>query len=184
MSELAAKIEAFLFARGEPIQITALSKVFGLPSEEIERALRELEETYLSSKRGIILIRGNEGVALGTRPDFGEFLKKAFGEELHQELTPAALETLAIVAYRGPISRPEVDAIRGVNSTFMLRNLMLRGLISRSQEPGRHNVWLYEITIECMKMLGISKKEELPDFETLSQSLDKLQLYEKDQHLS
>jgi segregation and condensation protein B len=175
-SDLSAKVEAFLFARGEPIQPDELAKLFEVSREEIENALAELEAHYSGSRHGIILIRNNlEGVALGTSPEFGEILRQAFAKELQQELTPAALETLAIVAYRGPISRPEIDEIRGVNSAFMLRNLMIRGFIDRQPDPKRHNVWRYEVTLDCLKMLGVSKREELPDFRELSQPLNTFQ---------
>lgn len=168
---LVAKIEAFLFARGEAIQISALSEILGVSEMEIESALRELEKNYAGEGRGLVLLRSpQEGVALGTKPIFGEDLKKIFSGELRQELTPAALEALAIIAYRGPISRPEIDAIRGVNSIFMIRNLMIRGLVGRAPDEKRPNLWRYEVTLDCLKMLGISRKEDLPDFMELSRA--------------
>jgi segregation and condensation protein B len=175
VGDLAAKIEAVLFARGESIRVGELARALGVSEEDTRRALGVLAEGYRQNHRGLALIEHGEAVALGTRPEFGELVRKFFGEEFRQELTPAALETLAIIAYRGPISRPAIDAIRGVNSTFMVRNLMLRGLIERAPDPKRHNVWLYEITLDCMKMLGIQRREDLPEFASLSQSLDALQ---------
>lgn len=175
MEELSAKIEALLFARGEPIRVAELARVLGVTEEAARQALAGLAEFYRQHPRALALIEHDDEVALGTRPEFGGLLENYFGEEFRQELTSAALETLAIIAYRGPISRPAIDAIRGVNSTFMVRNLMLRGLLSRAPDPKRHNVWRYDITLDCMKMLGIKRREELPDFETLSRSLDALQ---------
>jgi segregation and condensation protein B len=175
MNNLSAKIEAFLFARGEAISVTLLAKSLGASREEVEEALRVLEENYAAENRGLTIVCGaQEEVSLGTRPEFAETLRKLFGQELRQELTPAALETLAIIAYRGPISRAEIDEIRGVNSTFMVRNLMIRGLAGREPDPKRRNVWKYEATLDCLKMLGVSRREDLPDFETLSQSLSAL----------
>jgi segregation and condensation protein B len=174
---LPAKIEAFLFARGEATSITLLVKSLGASKEEVEQALAVLEENYTAENRGLIIIRGSqEEVSLGTRPEFAETLRKLFGQELRQELTPAALETLAIIVYRGPISRPEIDEIRGVNSTFMVRNLMIRGLAGREPDSKRRNVWKYEVTLDCLKMLGVSRREDLPDFETLSTALNKLEI--------
>lgn len=175
-NNLSAKIEAFLFARGEPTPLDALADAFSASIEEIQNALALLEKDYADGNRGLALVwGGQEGVTLGTRPEFGEDLRSAFGRELRQELTPAALETLAIIAYRGPISRPEIDAIRGVNSTFMVRNLMIRGFVGRTPDPKRSNVWKYEVTTDCLKMMGVARREALPDFEALAQQLATLQ---------
>lgn len=174
MDELTGKIEALLFARGETMRFEDLCRVLGVSGERLREALNALRERYNLQPGGITLVERPEEVALGTRPEFGDFIQAVFKEDLSQELTPAALETFAIIAYRGPISRPSVDMIRGVNSTFMVRNLMIRGLIDRTPDPKRHNVWRYEITLESMKMLGITRQEELPNFGSLSKSLSEL----------
>jgi segregation and condensation protein B len=175
MEELQAKIEALLFAHGEPIRISELARLLEVSEEALRNAVAGLREAYRERQAGLVVIRRQDEVALGTRPEFGELLKKILGEEFRQELTEAAVETLAIVAYRGPISRPEIDAIRGVNSAFMVRNLMLRGLLFRERDPQRPQMWLYDITLDCMKMLGLTHREELPDFEKLSKALDSLE---------
>lgn len=178
MNELTAKIEALLFARGEAIQVDSLAKMLAASPEETKNALIALQQDYANNKRGVVLLYNEqEGAALATNPLFGELLQSIFSQEVSQELTPVALETLAIIAYRGPISRPEIDDLRGVNSTFMLRNLMIRGLVTRAPDPNRPHLWRYEITHDCLKMLGVSRREELPDFNSLSQDVAALQAH-------
>jgi segregation and condensation protein B len=175
LQNLKSKIEAFLFAHGEPINKNRLSEKLNVSVEHLSQALKLLEEDYLNHNHSLTLIYHGEDVALGTKPEFSKELQDFFGETLRQNLTQAALETLAIIAYRGPISKPEIDAIRGVNSAFMIRNLMLRGLIERIPNPERQNVWLYRITLDFMKMLGLEKIQDLPEYENLSKSLDEIQ---------
>jgi len=175
MEELIATIEALLFAHGEPLSIGRLAKVLGASEEDIRKAIAALAESYRMQNRGLSLVENGDEVQLGTAPAFAAKVEQLFREEFRQDLTPAALETLAIVTYRAPISRPEVEAIRGVNSSFILRSLMMRGLITRDTDPERPHLWLYRPTFEFLRLLGITSAEELPDFETLSQELNKLE---------
>ena len=85
-------------------------------------------------------------------------------EELTEDLTPASLETLSIVSYLGPISRTRIEYLRGVNSSVILRNLMIRGLIERFHDPEHASGFLYRLTFDAMKHFGIQQKEDLPDF--------------------
>lgn len=175
MSDLSSKIEAILFAYGEPMNIPRLSSMLGAAEEEVRAAVLGLREALKQNFRGLVVIERGDEVQLGTRPEYGDILQKFFQEEFHRDLTPAALETLSIVIYRGPISRPSIDAIRGVNSSFMLRSLLLRGLIDREPDPRRHNVWLYRHSLDFLKLLGITNREELPEFVSLTKSLDELE---------
>lgn len=175
MNELSAKIEAILFAYGEPMHVSRLSSMLGTDEAEVRTAICGLREALKQNFCGLIIIERGDEVQLGTKPEYGAMLQKFFQEDFRQDLTTAALETLSIVLYRGPINRPAIDAIRGVNSSFMLRNLMLRGLIEREPDPKRHNIWLYKPSFDFMKLLGIAKREELPEFESLNKGLDKLE---------
>lgn len=175
MNDLAAKIEGFLFAYGEAIPFADLARALAVPAEDVRAAVRELASHYAASRRGLVLVEENDRVQLGAHPDLAEPLNTFFHEDLTRELTAAALETLAIIAYRAPISRPAIDAIRGVNSSFMLRNLLVRGLVEREPDQKRRNLWLYRPSFECLRLLGIGRKEELPKFEELSKRLDEIE---------
>ena len=94
-------------------------------------------------------------------------------ETLNENLTPAALETLALVSYVGPVSRSEIEYIRGVNTAFTLRNLLIKGLVQRSSDPKRGNVYLYKPSLDLLKFLGLPKIEDLPDYEKFKELIQK-----------
>lgn len=141
---------------------------------ELKSAIQELEESIKSDQRGLILVSDKDKVQLTTKPDFAGLFEQLIKEEMSENLTPSALETLSIVTYAGPISRAEVDYIRGVNSSFTLRNLSIRGLVERLIDPHRANAYIYSPSMEFLKLLGISKKEDLPEHEKFSQLVKKL----------
>src|SRR3989344_6123775 len=114
--ELCKKIEALLFVSGEPLSLEKLSKFLKEDKEEVKRAIENLDESL--SERGIRVSKNNNEYMLLTAPD----------------LSRATLETLAIIVYKGPLSRSQIDYIRGVNSSFTVRNLMIRGLIERKAD--------------------------------------------------
>jgi len=120
------------------------------------------------------LIEIGDEVQLGTAAETTAFVEKLVKEEFSDQLSPAVLETLAIVAYRGPVTRSEIEFIRGVNSSYILRTLLIRGLIAREPDPQRQNVWLYKPSFELMRFMGIASAAELPDYETLSKKLSEL----------
>ena len=162
MNKLQNEIEAVLFWKGEPITIKKLAQIFAKTEEEISTCLAELEKNL--SGRGIVLIRKESEVALGTSKDASELIEKLTKEELVKDLGRAGLETLSIIIYQGPVSRAEIDYIRGVQSTFILRNLMIRGLVEKIQNPKDQRSFLYKPTFELLSYLGLSKIEEMPEF--------------------
>ena len=95
-------------------------------------------------------------------------------DELKGDLSPASLETLAIIAYFGPVPRSRIDFLRGVNSSFTLRNLLIRGLVDRAPNPSRPNQFLYAASFETLRHLGVSSREELPEFSAIHEKLEKL----------
>lgn len=169
--ELTKAIEALLFAANEPQKIKKLAALLEVSEEEIKAALSGLEEAL--KERGIRLVSKDDEVFLGSAPEFSAVAEKFFKEEIESELTKTSLETLAIVAYQGPISRSKIEHIRGVNSLYTLRNLMIRGLIERIQDPNDQRSYLYRISFELMKLLGIAKREELPNFAAANEELNK-----------
>lgn len=162
-NNLVNKIEAILFWKGEPVSIKKLSQIFEKTEEEIKIAIKELEEKI--KDRGIVLVSKDDEYTLATSKDVSEIIEKLTKEELVKDLGKAGLETLSIIIYQGPISRAEIDYIRGVQSNFILRNLMIRGLVEKVSNPSDQRSFLYKPTFELLSYLGVSKIEDLPDFE-------------------
>jgi len=155
-------IEAVLFWKGEPVSIKKLSQIFSKTEEEILTALKKLEENLIG--RGVSLIWKENEVTMGTSKETSELIEKLTKEELIRDLGRAGLETLSIIIYQGPISRAEIDYIRGVQSTFILRNLMIRGLVEKITNPKDQRSFLYKPTFELLSYMGLTKIEDMPEF--------------------
>lgn len=169
-TNLSAKIEAVLFFKSEPVSVDYLAKVLEVSSSDIEEGINEL--AAILEGRGIRLLFYDGAVALGTAPEFSGLVESLIKEELSKDIGKAGLETLAIVLYRGPVTRSEIDYIRGVSSTFILRNLMVRGLVERVPHPTDSRSFLYKPTFELLSYLGISRVEELPEYEAVRNEMD------------
>ncbi len=155
-----AALEALLFSYGEPMEIDKIVKLLNVELENVKNALDNLRKDLESESRGLRLIFQNDKVQLATKPEFSGFLEEFIKEEFKENLTPAALETLSLIAYFGPVTRAKIDYFRGVNSSFTIRNLMMRGLIERVEGS-----YQYRASIDLIKHLGLSKIEELPEYE-------------------
>lgn len=162
--KLFASLEAILFYYGSPISRSRVASMLGIGVPELDtvissyRALLESDEA-----RGCVLVEIGDEIQLLTKPSVKTVVERAIKEELREELTPAGLETLALIAYLAPVARPTLDYIRGVNSSFIVRNLLIRGLIERDGSKG--NAFLYRPTGAFLSHLGMSSLEQLPDFE-------------------
>jgi len=156
-------IEALLFLAGEPMKIKKIAKILGKNEDEIKKGLEELENSL--AERGLRLVRKGEEAVLGTAPESSEYCEKLVKEDLTGNMGKAGLETLAIILYKGETGKTEIDYIRGVNSAFCLRNLMVKGLIERKINPKNKRSYIYSPSIMLFQHLGITKKEELPNFE-------------------
>ncbi|MFA5934499.1 MAG: SMC-Scp complex subunit ScpB [Candidatus Paceibacterota bacterium] len=161
-NNLEKQIEAVLFWKGEPVSIKKLSQIFSKTEEEISITMKILEEKLVG--RGITLIFKEDEVTLGTSKEVSEIIEKLTKEELIKDLGKAGLETLSIIIYQGPISRAEIDYIRGVQSNFILRNLMIRGLVEKVTNPKDQRSFFYKPTFEMLSYLGVSKIEEMPEY--------------------
>ncbi|MDE2019503.1 MAG: SMC-Scp complex subunit ScpB [Patescibacteria group bacterium] len=159
-----ASLEALLFIHGEPLSFKKIEAVLELPAGECEILIEELKKRLEESARGLQLVADREKVQLATKPEFNLILEDFVKEELTEDLTPASLEALSIVAYLGPISRAKIEYLRGVNSMVILRSLMIRGLVERFPDPEHPASYLYQPTLELMKHLGIAEKEHLPEY--------------------
>ena len=159
-----AALEALLFIHGEPITYQKIASVLGVANEDVEALVREFARRLAEPGRGLEIIADREKVQLATKPEWNPILEGFVKEELTEDLSPASLETLSIVAYLGPISRTRIEYLRGVNSSMILRSLAIRGLVERFPDPERPSNSLYRLTFDAMKHLGIQQKEDLPDF--------------------
>lgn len=167
---IAAKIEAILFHTGEPVSEDDLALYCSVSKEEVRAALPQLEQELVG--RGVRLLRNAGSATLKTTPEVSELIARMQKEELSRDLGKAGAETLAIILYRGPVSRSDVDAIRGVNSTFIIRNLLIRGLIEKVANPKDQRSFLYMPTFELLAHLGIEKVQDLPEFDIVERELN------------
>jgi segregation and condensation protein B len=165
---LISKIESLLFVSHQPLSLAQLKKLTDNKKGEIEDALSQLKEKYESQKEsGIMFMISGDKYQLVPHPENSKLVKAFLKSDITGELTDPALETLTIIAYRGPITKPELEQIRGVNCGLILRNLLIRGLIERDQDK-KLDLPRYQVTHDFIKFLGLSQVSDLPDYEKLS----------------
>jgi segregation and condensation protein B len=160
-----AELEALLFIYGEPISFKKISEVLEIKEDEVLKLVEDLKLNLSQEDRGLTLLFLEDKVQLGTKPQFSGILEKLIKAEISENLTPASLETLALILYFGPISRSKIEYHRGVDSSFILKSLLLRGLIERYPDPKMPNAYLYVPSFKLLRHLGISKVEDLPDYQ-------------------
>lgn len=170
LSKLKSQILSILFVASKPVGLIDLQEILETPGEEIKTAVSELVTGNQTS--GIIVLAHNNKLQLASNPDNSSQVKKFLALELREKLTDAALETLAIVLYKQPVSKTEIENIRGVNSQYTLRHLLIRGLIEKIQSPSDKRMQLYKTTLEFMQHLGIKDMKDLPDFEELTKAVE------------
>jgi len=159
-------IEAVLFAGAKPFSVKRLAEVTQADAQDVAEALKILSERLDSSPSGIMLQKNGDNFELVTHPDAALAVAQVVNEEAQGELSRAALEALTILAYRGPMTRAELEQIRGVHSSIILRNLMLRGLVEQKDED-RLGQPVYTVTFEFLNHLGVKSAEELPEYAEL-----------------
>jgi len=164
------QIEALLFYIAEPTDISFLAKILGTSKEEILSAINELEKKL--KERGVRVVINNDEVVVTTAPEYSEIIEKMIKEERERDLGRAGIETLTIVAYKGPITKKEIEYIRGVNCQYALRNLLLRGLIERKNNQTDMRSVSYNITIDALRYLGLDSVSELPEYEQTKNQME------------
>src|SRR3989338_1506554 len=162
--ELIAKLEALLFIYGEPMPIKKLAATLGAPEDAVRQAAEALRQECGGTQRGLSLLAHEGALQMVTKPEFSSLFDRVVKEEFAENLTPASFEALTIIAYAGSATRAEVDYIRGVNSSFIIRSLLLRGLIERKDERRGH-FYVYGPSFELLRHCGVSRIEELPEYE-------------------
>ena len=163
MTELAKIIEAILFVSGEPVQLGAVARALEVTELEVSAAADELASDYDYNRRGICLKRFGSHIQLSTRPDYAPQIEKLLQPIQKQSLSQAALETLAVVAYKQPVTRLDIEAVRGVKCDYSVQSLMNKGLI---EEVGRKETLgrpiLYGTTDAFLSHFGLTSLEDLP----------------------
>lgn len=177
--DLSAQLEALLFVSGEPTPVATLARALTVSPKDLQAAATALEQRYDATAAGVRVFRSPEGVQLVTAPEAREAVEALITHSIRERLTPAAAETLAIIAYRGPISRAGIEAIRGVNSSFTLRLLALRGLVTRSPHPKDRRSFVYQVSAEFLRYLGASSVETLPEYAQLHTHVGMAKLVEE-----
>jgi segregation and condensation protein B len=160
-----AALEALLFVHGEPMPVKKIAEILKMEDAEAEALISGFEAKLLESNRGLSLVSLGGRVQLATKPELNSALEDFVKAELSEELSPASLEVLSLISYLGPISRSKLEYIRGVNSSFILRSLLIRGLVERSTDPEHSLAYLYQPTFALLEHLGIKSQKDLPDYE-------------------
>jgi len=177
--ELESKIEGLLFYKGEDVQIKKLAELLKVSIEEIDEALKKLEISL--TNRGLVLVRKDDSVVLGITSELSSLIESIRKDEINKELSKASLDTLSIILYKNDpstgqvgVSRSEIDYIRGVNSSFILRNLIVRGLIERIIDPKDSRRLLYRPTFDTLTFMGITSIDQLPNYNEVRSQLQEI----------
>ncbi|MBC7836851.1 SMC-Scp complex subunit ScpB [Acetobacteraceae bacterium] len=168
-NDLKNKIEALLFGLGRPLSHAELAEMLEVSVEEIQAAAGEAGEG------GIVIVDDGKILELRATASAAQAIEKARKEEMSRDIGRAGLEVLSAVLYRGPLSRSEIDFIRGVNSSQILRTLTMRGLLRRIPNPKDERSFLYEPTTDLLAQLGVTSLTELPEYATMRHELEKLE---------
>ncbi|HSE56896.1 MAG TPA: SMC-Scp complex subunit ScpB [Candidatus Paceibacterota bacterium] len=177
MSDNAKTIEALLYAEAREFSIVELAKLLQISKEAVREALEELKKSL--EEHGIVVVEQGEAVSLGSHPSAAKIIESLRKEMLSKELTKAAAETLAVILYHPGISKPEIEFIRGVNASYSIRLLQMRGLIEQKHKEGDARVAVYTATSEALQHFGITSAAELPEFAALSEQLGTLLAHDK-----
>jgi segregation and condensation protein B len=167
LSKKLVQLESILLISDKALQIKELAKKLELNKKEIKELIENLEEKFNQEDSGIHILSDNRKLQFTTNPISEEIIKEFVKEELNSNLSDASMETLTIIAYRGPITKSELEQIRGVNCSIILKNLLIRGLIE-SQQDKEKMTETYSTSLDFLKYLGLNKVEELPDYEKLN----------------
>lgn len=168
--ELSSKIEGLLFYKGEEISIKKLAELLQASEEEIEEGLTKLEQSLAG--RGLVLVRKDDSVVLGITGELGSLIQSIRKDEITKELSKASLETLSIILYKNGVTRSEIDYIRGVNSSFILRNLLVRGLVEKILDTKDSRRVLYRPTFDTLSYMGLTTIDQLPNYTEVKKQLE------------
>jgi segregation and condensation protein B len=175
VAELRPALEALLMVADQPLDVATLASAAGHPSDEVEAALTALAAEYDEQGRGFELRNVAGGWRYYTREEFAPVVEAFVLEGQQARLTQAALETLAVVAYKQPVSRARVSAIRGVNVDGVMRTLLTRGLVEEAGQDGEHGSMLYRTSSYFLERIGIHSLDQLPELAPYLPDMDDLE---------
>jgi segregation and condensation protein B len=171
---LISQIESLLFVSHKPLSIKKIALHIAASPKEVEECMYVLMEKYKDTEdNGILLVRNADQFQYISNPHNAAIIQEYLKEDISGELTRPALETLSIIAYRGQISKSDIEQIRGINCSLILRNLLIRGLINAKEDTVRMEK-VYNVSFDFLRHLGLQSINQLPDFERLN-ALDLLQ---------
>jgi len=161
------KIESLLFISAKPIGAREMSQLIKKDVKEIQAMADELMADYLEKKGGLQIIKNGSSYQMVSAPENSSLIQDFIKDETAGELTRPSLETLTIIAYRGPIAKLDLERIRGINCSLIIRNLLLRGLIEAKDDKKKNETY-YSVTFDFIRFLGINDIKDLPNYERLS----------------
>ena len=161
-----SKIESILFVASKPLSTKKIAAVLKISDKEALELLKEIQLKYNSEDSGVTVLQNGDEWQMTASAENKEVSENFLKSEVSGELTRPQLETLTVVSYCGPITKPELEQIRGVNCSLILRNLMLRGLV-KENEDGANLLPVYEVTMDYLRHLGLNSLEELPNYSEL-----------------
>jgi segregation and condensation protein B len=166
------QIESILFYKNEPMSAKKLCDILEKSEAEVKEGLRSLQKNL--ENRGLSLLEDSDTYMLATCNQSAELIERIAKEELSKDIGKAGLETLAIILYKGGVTRREIDYVRGVNSNFILRSLMARGLIERKEGKEDARVFTYQPTLALLAHLGLRAADELPEYNKVREEIGQL----------
>lgn len=172
---LSSQLESLLFLSTKPLGIKKLAQMTGSEANAVRDTLAQLMIEYNTAKRGMRIIQNTNEYQMTTAPEHAELVAAFVEEDLHGALTRPQLETLTVIAYRGPITKNELEQVRGVHCGLILRNLLMRGLVQTEEDATKLQM-VYTVTMDFLRTLGIHSVEELPDYAALhtAETIDRL----------
>ncbi len=165
-TSLTNQLESLLLASPRPLSLRKLAELTGRTTETVTAALEEISQKFNTESSGIHLLRHSQSAQFVTSPLNSKLVTEFLKEEQAGELTQPALETLTIIAYRGPISKVQLDTIRGVNCSLILRHLMIKGLVEAKANKDKYQT-SYQVTNDFVRYLGLTEMNQLPEYDQL-----------------
>lgn len=162
-----SKIESLLFISSKPMAASQIADLLKVDKKEIIKSADELLADYKNKKAGVQIIKDGQKYQMASSPENSKIIQDFIKDEIDGELSRPSLEALTIIAYRGPVSKIDLDRIRGVNCSLILRNLLLRGLIEEKFDKKKNEIY-YTASFDFIRFLGLNGIKELPDYERLN----------------
>jgi segregation and condensation protein B len=170
MNKIEKQIESIIFYKGEEVSFAELLKLVKISKEELLSVIQNIKYRHAGS--GITIVTTDNSVLMTTSDDVSDIIEELEKEEYEKDLSKAALETLTIILYRGPIRRSMIDLIRGVNSQFTLRNLLIRGLIEKIPDPKDERTFLYKPTIDLLRFMNLGENKDLQEYKEINDRIE------------